>query len=75
MDLALASDGRDVMVYQNTATDWIAMAYLKTGVETNLVKIPFNVSEDIGLHFSGNCADTPGWALSFNLRLQESASI
>ena len=63
MDLALASDGTDVMVYQNTATDWIAIAYLDSGVETRLVKIPFNVTEDIGLHFSGNCADTPGWAL------------
>jgi len=62
-DAALTSDGRDVMVYQNTATDWIAMADLDTGVETQLVYIPFNVSIDIGLHFSGNCANTPGWVL------------
>jgi len=32
MDVALTSDGSDVMVYQNTATDWIAMADLNTGV-------------------------------------------
>jgi hypothetical protein len=63
MDLALTSDGRDVMVYQNTATDWIAMADLDTGVETQLVEIPFGVNSDIGLHFSGNCANTPGWVL------------
>ena len=62
MDLALTSGGRDVMVYQNNATDWIAMADLKTGEETNLLKIPFDVNPDIGLHFSGNCSDG-GWVL------------
>ena len=62
-DLALTSDGRGVLVYQNTATDWIAMADLDTGVETQLVFIPSNVTVDIGLHFSGNCAKTPGWVL------------
>jgi hypothetical protein len=62
-DFALTADGRDVLVYQNTATDWIAMADLDTGVETQLVYIPFNVTIDIGLHFSGNCANTPGWVL------------
>jgi hypothetical protein len=63
MDLALTSDGKDVMVYQNNANDWIAMADLDKGVETRLVFIPFNVTVDIGLHFSGNCAKTPGWVL------------
>jgi hypothetical protein len=63
MDFALTADGKDVMVYQNTATDWIAMADLDTGTETNLLKIPFDVSVDIGLHFSANCADKPGWVL------------
>jgi len=63
MDLALTSDGRDVAVYQNTATDWIAMADLDTGVETPLVRIPFDVNLDIGLHVSGNSADRPGWVL------------
>lgn len=63
MDLALTSDGRDVMVYQNTHTDWIAMADLDTGTETLLLEIPFGVNSDIGLHFSGNCAETPGWVL------------
>jgi hypothetical protein len=63
-DPALTKDGRDVLVYQNTATDWIAMADLETGHETNLVPIPFTTNTDIGLHFSGNCTDkVPGWVL------------
>lgn len=62
-DLAMTADGKDVMVYQNNVNDWIAMADLDTGTETKLVKIPFDVNPDIGLHFSGNCANTPGWAL------------
>lgn len=63
MDLALTSNGKDVVVYQNTQTDWIAMADLNTGTETQLVFIPFEINNDIGLHFSGNCAEKPGWVL------------
>jgi hypothetical protein len=63
MDLALTSDGKDVVVYQNTQTDWIAMADLDTGTETPLVFIPFEINNDIGLHFSGNCVEKPGWVL------------
>jgi hypothetical protein len=63
MDLVQTSDGKDVMVYQNTQTDWIAMADLDTGTETPLVFIPFEINSDIGLHFSGNCAEKPGWVL------------
>lgn len=63
MDLALAEGGRDVMVYQNNATDFIAMADLDTGVETPLLFIPFDVNGDIGLHFSGNAAAMHGWVL------------
>ena len=63
MDLAISPAGRDVMVYQNNATDWIEMADLTTGQATRLVQIPFDVNPDIGLHVSGNCAATPGWAL------------
>ncbi len=62
-DIALTADSQDVMVYQNSATDYIAMADLATGSETPLVAIPFNVNADIGLHVSGNCYATPGWAL------------
>ena len=39
------------------------MADLNTGLETQLVEIPFGENSDIGLHFSGNCAEKPGWAL------------
>jgi hypothetical protein len=63
MDLALTAAGRDVMVYQNNATDFIAMADLDSGAETPLLAIPFDVNGDIGLHFSGNAAAAPGWAL------------
>lgn len=63
MDLALTADGTGVMVYQNNATDWIAMADLTTGREIRLLEIPFGVNPDIGLHISGNAAAKPGWAL------------
>jgi hypothetical protein len=63
MDLALTESGQDVMVYQSNATDWISMMDLDSGIETPLVEIPFSVNGDIGLHFSGNCSQTPGWVL------------
>jgi hypothetical protein len=62
-DLALASAGQEVWVCQNTATDYISCYDLATGSETQLIPIPFGVNTDIGLHFSGNCDDTPGWVL------------
>jgi hypothetical protein len=62
-DVALDAAGRDVLVYQNAATDWIAMVDLETGAETNLVPIPFSDNTDIGLHISGNCHGRPGWVL------------
>lgn len=62
-DVALDASGRDVLVYQNAATDWIAMVDLETGAETNLIPIPFSDNTDIGLHISGNCHDRPGWVL------------
>lgn len=62
-DLAVTANGRDVWVYQNTRIDYIAMADLEAGTETRLLAIPFGTNTDIGLHVSGNCADTPGWVL------------
>jgi hypothetical protein len=62
-DIALTRDSTDVIVIQNTATDWISMVDLETGDETNLIAIPFDVNTDIGLHFSGNCYGKPGWVL------------
>jgi len=62
-DVALTADSQDVMVYQNVATDYIAMTNLETGVETPLIPIPFDTNPDIGLHVSGNCTSVPGWAL------------
>ena len=63
MDLAVTADSADVMVFQSNTTDSITMVNLSTGVATPLAAIPFDVNTDIGLHFSGNCADTPGWCL------------
>ena len=63
MDVAWTSDSADVMVFQSNTTDSITMVDLVTGAATPLVAIPFDVSTDIGLHFSGNCAGTPGWVL------------
>ena len=62
-DAALTAGGRDVYVYQNVRNDYICMADMATGAETRLVHIPFEVNPDIGMHVSGNCAATPGWAL------------
>ncbi|HEY9075486.1 MAG TPA: hypothetical protein VIO61_03010 [Anaerolineaceae bacterium] len=62
-DAAQTASGRDVYVYQNVRTDWIAMADLETGMETPLVRIPFDTNPDIGLHISGNCAQPTGWVL------------
>jgi hypothetical protein len=61
-DVARTSGGTDVLVYQNAATDWIAMADLETGAETNLVPIPFGDNTDLGLHISA-ARDVPGWVL------------
>jgi len=61
-DFGVDSAGRDVLVYQNASTDYIAMADLDTGTETNLIAIPFAQNPDIGLHFA--CAiDKPGWVM------------
>jgi hypothetical protein len=62
-DLALLPDGRDVLVYQNIRNDYICMSDLETGEETQILRIPFEVNWDIGLHISGNSYKTPGWVL------------
>jgi hypothetical protein len=62
-DFALTAGGRDVLVYQNSKTDFIAMHDLETGQETNLVAIPFEKNTDIGIHVSGNNVKMPGWAM------------
>jgi len=63
VDVAWTADSTDVMVFQSNSTDSITMVDLNTGTVTPLVAIPFDVNGDIGLHFSGNCAATPGWCL------------
>jgi hypothetical protein len=62
-DLAVLPGGTDVLVYQNIRNDYICMSDLATGTETRLLRIPFDVNADIGLHISGNSVRTPGWVL------------
>ena len=62
-DFALTTNHKDILVYQNTQTDYVCMTDLETLTETPLIQIPFTVNPDIGLHFSGNCAQKPGWVL------------
>lgn len=78
-DAAFSANGRDVMVYQNVANDYICMTDLETGAETKLLEIPFSQNTDIGLHVSGNCYAKPGWVLvstygAKNTRSGESAT-
>jgi len=61
-DTALDAQGREVIIYQDIDTDYIAMLDLETGVVTPLWAIDFSHS-GIGLHFSGRAFDRPGWAL------------
>jgi hypothetical protein len=61
-DLALDTQGRDVLIYQDIDTDHIAMLELESGAITPLWSIDFSHSP-IGLHFSGRAFKTPGWAL------------
>jgi len=61
-DLALDSNGKDVLVYQDIDTDHIAMLNLESGAVTPLWPIDFRYSP-VGLHFSGRAFNTPGWAV------------
>jgi hypothetical protein len=61
-DLALDSQGRDVLVYQDIDTDHISLLELDTGEITRLWPIDFSHSP-IGFHFSGRAFNKPGWAV------------
>jgi hypothetical protein len=61
-DLALDSEGREVLVYQDIDTDDISILDLASGEITPLFAIDFSFSA-IGLHFSGRAQERPGWAL------------
>ncbi|MEW6337441.1 MAG: hypothetical protein AB1625_08560 [Acidobacteriota bacterium] len=61
-DIALDASGREVMVYQGIDTDEIAMVDLGSGAVTPLWPIDFSHAP-IGLHFSGQAHDRPGWAV------------
>lgn len=61
-DIALDAQNREVLVYQDTGTDNIAIADLATGKVTNLWPIDFSHGS-LGFHFSGRAFKMPGWAL------------
>jgi hypothetical protein len=61
-DLALDTQGVEVLVYQDIDQDTISMLELKTGETTALLPIDFTHSA-IGFHFSGQAARLPGWIL------------
>jgi hypothetical protein len=61
-DVALDAAGNEVMVYQDIDEDTISMLDLASGEITPLWAIDFS-STPIGLHFSGQSFDRPGWVL------------
>ncbi len=61
-DLALDTSGREVLVYQEIDNDTISMVDLASGEVTELWPIDFS-HRAIGLHFSGQAFETPGWIL------------
>lgn len=61
-DPAYDSQGREVLVFQDTTTDWISMVDLQSGVITALWQIDFSHSP-IGFHISGRSFAEPGWAI------------
>jgi hypothetical protein len=61
-DLALDAEGHEVLIFQDIDTDYIAMLDLESGMVTPLWPIDFSHTP-IGLHFSGQAHQRPGWAL------------
>ncbi len=61
-DLALDADEREVLVFQDVDNDTISMLDLENGQSISLYPIDFSFTA-IGLHFSGQSYDKPGWIL------------
>ncbi|MFH2039672.1 MAG: hypothetical protein ABIJ65_09595 [Chloroflexota bacterium] len=59
-DLALDAEGREVVVFQDVDHDTISMLDLETGQSIPLYPIDFSFT-GIGLHFSGQSYNMPGW--------------
>jgi hypothetical protein len=70
-DFAIDCNGREVFVFQDNKTDYWTSQDLLTGKATKLIVAihgckdwkEFLASSGVGVHFSGNCYATPGWAL------------
>jgi|GEM_PF-523057 len=61
-DAALDAQGREVFVYQDSATDHLSKVDLATGTNTPLWPIDFSHTS-ISFHISGRAFNRPGWAL------------
>jgi hypothetical protein len=61
-DVALDTEGHEVIIFQDIDTDNISMLDLASGTVTPLWPIDFSHTA-IGLHFSGCSYSRPGWAL------------
>jgi hypothetical protein len=61
-DLGIDAAGREVMVFQDTDNDQIAMVDLATGAVTGLFPIDFSHSA-LGFHVSTRALNRPGWAV------------
>jgi len=59
-DLALDAKGREVLVFQDVDHDTISMLDMEDGQSTSLYPIDFSFTS-IGLHFSGQSYNMPGW--------------
>ncbi|MBI3830924.1 MAG: hypothetical protein HY291_15500 [Planctomycetes bacterium] len=70
-DFALDGEGREVYVYQDNKTDFWTSQDLETGKQTQLIHQihgckdwnEYKLCSGVGVHFSGNCFATPGWAV------------
>ncbi|MBM4241201.1 MAG: hypothetical protein FJ150_06020 [Euryarchaeota archaeon] len=62
-DFALDANEQEVLVYQDTSTDYISMADLATGKVTPLWQIDFTNAPNKGFHFSGRAYKQPGWVI------------
>ncbi|MFH2102847.1 MAG: cellulase family glycosylhydrolase [Chloroflexota bacterium] len=62
-DLALDTEGREVLVYQDIDNDTISVIDLETGQNVPLWPIDFTHCDGCGIHFSGRAFDHPGWVL------------
>jgi|GEM_PF-3064774 len=62
-DVALDSNGRDVLVLADYASGWIRMADMATGRSTPLIPLYQPQGSTYSVHISGLATDSPGYAV------------